>query len=204
MNDIEIFSKKIKSKFLLNYDLKKSNWFNIGGLTKVFFKPDDLNELILFLKKFGTNHKIFVLGAGSNILFTDKNYNGFVIKLGKNFNNISLLPNNIIVAGCAVTDRKLSEFALENSISGFEFLSCIPGTVGGGLKINSGCFGHEFKDILVSVQAIDRNANILTIPASKIDFKYRESPLDKNLIFLSASFRGEKKIKLKYLKKWKN
>ena len=83
MNDIEIFSKKIKSKFLLNYDLKKSNWFNIGGLTKVFFKPDDLNELILFLKKFGTNHKIFVLGAGSNILFTDKNYNGFVIKLGK-------------------------------------------------------------------------------------------------------------------------
>jgi len=196
MNDIEIFSKKIKSKFLLNYDLKKSNWFNIGGLTKVFFKPDNLNELILFLKKFGTNHKIFILGAGSNILFTDKKYNGFVIKLGKNFNNISLLPNNIIVAGCAVTDRKLSEFALENSISGFEFLSCIPGTVGGGLKINSGCFGREFKDILVSVQAIDRNGNILTIPASKINFKYRESPLDKSLIFLSASFKGEKKNKI--------
>ena len=195
MNDIEIFSKKIKSKFLLNYDLKKSNWFNIGGLTKVFFKPDNLNELILFLKKFGTNHKIFVLGAGSNILFTDKKYNGFVIKLGKNFNNISLLPNNIIVAGCAVTDRKLSEFALENSLGGFEFLSCIPGTIGGGIKMNAGCFNREFKDILVSIQVVNKLGQVLTIPAKDINFKYRDSGLSEDLIFLSASFKGYKKNK---------
>ena len=105
------------------------------------------------------------------------------------------MPNNIIVAGSGVTDKKLSNFALENEIGGFEFLSCIPGTVGGGLKINSGCFGKEFKDILLSVQVIDRNGEIITIPASNIKFGYRHSPLDKNLIFLSASFQGIKKEK---------
>ena len=80
---------------------------------------------------------------------------------------------------------------MENDIGGLEFLSCIPGTVGGGLKINSGCFGKEFKDILLSVQAIDKNGNMKTIPSSQINFGYRKSPLDKDLIFLSASFKGE-------------
>ncbi len=195
INDLKNFSKNVKSKFVFNYDLKKTNWFNIGGLSKVFFKPDTLNELILFLKKFGSKEKIFVLGAGSNVLISDKTFNGIVIKLGKNFNNISKLPNDIIVAGSAVSDRKLSEFAMENNIGGFEFLSCIPGTIGGGLKINSGCFGKEFKDILLSIQAVDYNGSIITIPASKIQFGYRSSPLDKSLIFLSASFKGEKKNK---------
>ena len=195
LDKLEEFSKKIISKISFNYNLKKSNWFNIGGNTKVYFKPDILDDLVLFLKKFGTEEKIFLLGAGSNILFTDKTFNGIVIKLGKNFNNISILPNNIIVAGSAVTDKKLSEFAMENNIGGFEFLSCIPGTIGGGLRINSGCFGREFKDILVSIQAIDRKGNIKTIPSSSINFGYRQSPIDKQLIFLSASFQGKQKEK---------
>ena len=190
------FSKKINSKFELDFDVKKLNWFNIGGLVKAFFKPNNLEDLILFLKTFGESEKIFILGAGSNILFTDKKFDGVVIKLGSNFSNISLLPNNVIVAGSAATDKKLSDFAMENCISGLEFLSCIPGTVGGGLKINSGCFGREFKDVLLSVQAIDRKGVIKTIPASKIEFGYRYSPLDKDLIFLSASFKGIKKDKL--------
>ena len=194
------FSKEITSKLLFDYDLKNSNWFNIGGSTKVFFKPDSLNDLSLFLKKINKKKKFFVLGAGSNILLSDKIYDGYVIKLGKNFSNISLLPNNIIVAGSATSDKKLSEFAMENNIGGFEFLSCIPGTVGGGIKINSGCFGKEFKDILVSVQAIDLNGSMITIPASKIDFDYRKNSFDKNLIFLSASFKGERKNKSEILK----
>ena len=191
----ENFEKKIKGTLLLNYDLKKTNWFNIGGTAKVYFKPDSLNELILFLKEFGKTEKILILGAGSNILISDNMYDGIVIKLGKNFSNISLLPNKTIIAGSATTDKKLSEFAMENNIGGLEFLSCIPGTVGGGLRINSGCFGREFKDILLSVQAIDKYGNMRTIPSSQIDFGYRKSPLDKDLIFLSASFKGEYKEK---------
>ena len=204
---LESFSNKINSKFLFDYDLKKSNWFNIGGKAKCYFKPDTLDDLVLFLKKFGEKERVFVLGAGSNILMTDKKFDGVVIKLGRNFSNLSLLPNKIIVAGSAVTDKKLSEFAMENNIGGFEFLSCIPGTVGGGLRINSGCFGSEFKDILVSVQVIDKKGNIKTIPCSSIKFGYRQSPLDKDFIFLSASFKGKIKEKNeieKIVKKLKN
>ena len=192
-NKIEEFAKHIKSELKFDYNLKKLNWFNIGGDAKVFFKPDNLDDLVTFLKIFGKSEKIFVLGAGSNILITDNKFDGFVVKLGKNFSNISLLPNNIIVAGSAVSDKNLSNFAMENNIGGFEFLSCIPGTIGGGLRINSGCFGKEFKDILLSVQVIDRKGVIKTIPSSKIKFGYRHSPLDKDLIFLSASFQGKKK-----------
>ena len=192
-NKIEVFAKQIKSELKFDYNLKKLNWFNIGGDAKVFFKPDNLDDLVTFLKTFGKSEKIFVLGAGSNILITDNKFDGFVVKLGKNFSNISLLPNNIIVAGSAVSDKNLSNFAMENNIGGFEFLSCIPGTIGGGLRINSGCFGKEFKDILLSVQVIDRKGVIKTIPSSKIKFGYRHSPLDKDLIFLSASFQGKKK-----------
>ena len=197
IDKLENFSKQIKGKLVFNYDLKKTNWFNIGGKTKVYFKPESLGELISFLKEFSNTEKFFILGAGSNILINDEIFNGVVIKLGKNFSNISLLPNKTIVAGSATTDKNLSEFALENNISGLEFLSCIPGTIGGGLRMNSGCFKKEFKDILVSVQAINRMGKILTISASKIKFSYRGNDLDKDLIFLSASFKGEFKEKRK-------
>ena len=207
IDKLENFSKQIKGKLVFNYDLKKTNWFNIGGKTKVYFKPESLNELISFLKEFGKTEKFFILGAGSNILINDGIFNGVVIKLGKNFSNISLLPNKTIVAGSATSDKNLSSFALENNISGLEFLSCIPGTVGGGLRMNSGCFKKEFKDILVSVQAVDRMGKVLTIPVSKIKFSYRGNDLDKDLIFLSASFKGEFKEKRKiqeYMKVIKN
>ena len=207
IDKLENFSKQIKGKFFFNYDLKKTNWFNIGGKAKVYFKPESLNELISFLKEFGKTEKFFILGAGSNILINDGIFNGVVIKLGKNFSNISLLPNKTIVAGSATSDKNLSSFALENNISGLEFLSCIPGTVGGGLRMNSGCFKKEFKDILVSVQAVDRMGKVLTIPVSKIKFSYRGNDLDKDLIFLSASFKGEFKEKRKiqeYMKVIKN
>jgi len=135
------------------------------------------------------------LGAGSNTLISDNVYEGIVIKLGKNFSNISILPNDIIVAGSACLDKKLSDFALENAVGGFEFLACIPGTIGGGLKMNAGCFNREFKDILMSIQAIDREGRVLTIPTSKIMFEYRGNDLPENLIFLSASFKGHNKDK---------
>ena len=197
IDELKNFANTIKGKLNFNYDLKKSNWFNIGGKTKAYFKPDSLNELVVFLKKFGNKGKILTLGAGSNVLINDKTFDGVIIKLGKNFSNISVLPNKTIIAGSATTDKKLSEFASENNIGGLEFLACIPGTVGGGLRMNSGCFEKEFKDVLLSVQAIDKNGKVLTIPSSKIKFGYRENDLDKDLIFLSASFRGEFKEKQK-------
>ncbi len=192
--------KKILKEFNDNvkfeHDLKKKNWFNIGGKSKVFFKANNLRELINFLKVLENKEKIFVLGAGSNTLIKDELFDGVVIKFSKNFNKISLMREDIIIAGSAVLDNSLSDFAMNNNLSGFEFLSCIPGTIGGGIKMNAGCFGKEFKDILLSVQSIDKVGNIITIPSKDINFEYRKNNLSDDLIFLSASFRGKKGIAL--------
>tara|TARA_A100001234_G_scaffold35756_1_gene28065 strand:+ start:1977 stop:2885 length:909 start_codon:yes stop_codon:yes gene_type:complete len=180
------------SNVIFEHDLKKKNWFNIGGKSKIFFKADNLKELINFLKKLQKKERIFILGAGSNTLISDNLFNGAVIKLSKNFNNISLLGEDILIAGSAVLDKALSDFAIKNELSGFEFLSCIPGTVGGGIRMNAGCFGREFKDILISIQAIDQMGNVITIPSKDIRFEYRKNNLPDDLIFLSASFKGKK------------
>ena len=187
-NLLKEFGENVK----FEYDLKKKNWFNIGGKTKIFYKANDLKDLVNFLKKIDGREKIFILGAGSNTLISDNLYDGIVIKLSKNFNNITLLGDDIIIAGSAVLDKSLSEFAINNSLGGFEFLSCIPGSIGGGIKMNAGCFGKEFKDILLSIQAIDKKGNISTIQSKDIRFEYRNNDLSNELIFLSASFKGIK------------
>ena len=192
--DIEKFSNDYKISMNFDYSLKNYNWFNIGGKTKVFFKAETLNDLSKFMKLFGKKINFFSLGAGSNILVKDSGFNGVTIKLGKSFSNISLLNNETIIAGSAALDHQVSNFAKNNGIGGLEFLSCIPGSIGGGIRMNSGCYGTEFKDILLSVQVIDNNGIIYTIPASKINFEYRKNNLSKDLIFLSASLKGQKKI----------
>ena len=191
IDELKKFSESINGKIIFDYDLKKTNWLNIGGIAKGFFKPESLKEIVEFLKRFGEKEKIFILGAGSNILVNDNFFDGIVIKLGKNFSNISLLSNDTLVAGSATSDKKLAEFAAKNNIGGLEFLSCIPGTIGGGIRMNSGCFKKEFKDIVLSVQAIDKIGQVLTIPSSKIKFNYRKTNLDKSLIFLSATLKGQ-------------
>ena len=196
--NIKNFGNKFKNfsaGINFNHSLKNLNWFNIGGNVNVYFRPDTLKDLIEFLKLCNSEEKLFFLGAGSNVLFKDNTFEGIVIKLSKNFSKISLLNENTIIAGSGTLDKSLSDFALENGLSGFEFLSCIPGTVGGGIRMNSGCFNREFKDILISVQAINRLGEILTIPAKEIIFDYRSCNLPKDLIFLSASFKGNKKHK---------
>ena len=201
---IDELKKKLKNyeaNIFYNTDLKKKNWFNIGGKAKVFYKANELKNLVGFLKVLNNKEKIHILGAGSNTLITDEIFDGVVIKLGENFNKLSVLHSNIIISGAAVLDKKLADFAAENNLSGFEFLACIPGTIGGGLRMNAGCFGKEIKDILISVQAIDKIGNILTIPANKINFEYRDVNLPDNLIFLSASFKGENQNSKKILEK---
>ena len=195
ISDIEKNSDKFTGKVYFDYDVSKLNWFNIGGKTKIYFKPETLKDLTSFLSIYKNRGKIFIIGAGSNVLFKDDKFEGVIIKLSKNFSNISMLKDNIIVAGSSVLDRTISNYAMENGIGGFEFLSCIPGTIGGGIRMNSGCFDKEFKDILISVQALEKSGKIITIPSKEILFKYRSCNLSKDLIFLSASFQGEKKDK---------
>jgi UDP-N-acetylmuramate dehydrogenase len=189
-NELKKILQEFEENVIYEADLKKKTWFNIGGKAKVFFNANELKDLVKFLKTLNNKEKIYVIGAGSNTLITDEIFDGVVIKLGKNFNRLSILNSDVIISGTGVKDKKLSEFAADNGLSGFEFLFCIPGTVGGAIKMNAGCFGTEIKDLLISVQALDRKGNIITIPAKEIKFEYRNNNLSEDLIFLSASFKG--------------
>ena len=201
INDIEKLVSDIDGDIFFNHDLKKLNWFNIGGKAEIFFKPNTLKSLVEFLNIYSKRGKIFILGAGSNVLINDTLFPGVIIKLGRNFSNISILNENLIVAGCATSQKNLSEYAKENNLGEMEFLSCIPGSVGGGIRMNSGCFEKEFKDILVSVQYIDFNGIVKTINSKNINFEYRGTNLPKDVIFLSATFKGMKKNKNKIQEK---
>ena len=188
------FSKNIKGKLRFDYCLKNHTWFNIGGNAKIFFVPETLAELGDFLLNIKKDHNnLFIMGAGSNLLISDNTKDRIFIKLGKNFNKLSLTKDNVVIAGCSILDKNVSDFACENHLSGLEFLSCIPGSVGGGIRMNSGCFGTEFKDVLLSVQVMDFNGRVYTINSKDINFDYRKTDLSKNLIFLSASFKTIKK-----------
>ena len=198
---MEKYFEGLEGKISYKYNLKNINWFNIGGVVEVFFKPKNLNDLVNLRKNTKKEKKLHIIGAGSNLLISDKGINGIAIKLGSNFSNISKIDDTTLIAGASTIDRKLSEYAMENEISGFEFLSCIPGTIGGGIKMNSGCFENEFKDIIISVQALDENGKILSIPKEKIKFSYRKTDLNPNLIFLSATFKGQKGKKNKIKEK---
>ena len=195
LNDIESYKLKHNLELYFDFDIKKLNWFNIGGKSKIFFKPKNLKELKDFLTLYSNRGKIFVLGMGSNVLFRDSIYDGVVIKLGNNFSSISKLKNDTIIVGSSCSQKKFSNFAMENEISGFEFMSCIPGSIGGGLKMNSGCFGNEFKDNLISLQCMNLDGILKVIPSQKITFNYRNVELDEDLIFLSATFKGNKSNK---------
>ena len=195
---------RISGRIQFHENLSKYSWFNLGGPAKVVFKPMNLNELSIFLKNIKEFDKIKVLGVGSNTLIRDGGFNGFIIKLGKSFSHLSLLNKNTVIAGASALDKNVSNFAFENSLTGFEFLSCIPGTIGGGVRMNSGCYGEDIEKILVSVQVMDFQGKMKVIYSSDIKFSYRGCNLGDNLIFVSATFKGKSDNKLNIQKKINN
>jgi UDP-N-acetylmuramate dehydrogenase len=191
--------KKISGQILFNESLSKYSWFNLGGPAKVIFKPKNLHELSFFLKNLKGKNRIKVLGGGSNTLIRDKGFDGIIIKLGKPFSHLTLFNETTIIAGVSALEKSVSNFALVNSIAGLEFLSCIPGTIGGGIRMNSGCYGYDISKALVSVQVMDLSGKIRVINSSNIKFSYRSCDLEDNLIFISATFKGivDKNINIK-------
>ena len=188
--------KKLLQKFdnNLRKDVNLSNysWFNLGGNAEYFYKADDKNQLLEVLAEVKKNKlKTTILGAGSNILFRDNGVKGVVIKLGKSFSYTNLLKENVIEAGAATLDRKVSNFAKEKNLKNLEFLSCIPGSVGGAIIMNSGCYESEISKVLLSIQAIDKDKlSEVEIEKKDIKFLYRGTNLPDNLIITAAKFKG--------------
>ena len=185
---IKKFSKNVST----NIELSKYSWFNLGGPAELFFKPENKNQLIEFLKHSKENKlKITVLGAGSNTLIRDEGIKGVVIKLGPNFSKIELINENTLQVGAATLDRKISNFAKENGIGSLEFLSCIPGSIGGAVIMNSGCYGCDISKVLTSITVIDiQNCVEKQIPRKDIDFFYRGTNLPPNLIITAVKLKG--------------
>ena len=203
--------KKFGKNIFFQEDLSKYSWFNLGGPANILFKPKSIEQLKNFLNYINNSLEITFLGAGSNTLIRDGGFGGVVIKLSPKFSYIKQIEENVLEVGAATLDKNLSRYAAENSIINFEFLSCIPGSVGGTIRMNSGCYGNEISDILISVQAMDLKGNLTELKRDKIKFVYRGNDLPKDLIFLSARFHAKKgdvnlineKIK-KYSKEKKN
>ncbi len=185
---IKKFCKNISN----NTKLSNYSWFNLGGPAEYLFKPKNKLQLIEFLKENKKNKlKITILGAGSNTLIRDNGIKGAVIKLGSNFSYIKLLNKETIEVGAATLDRKVSNFSRDNGIGNLEFLSCIPGSIGGAVIMNSGCYGYEISKSLVSIKVIDiKDCKEKEIKREQIKFFYRGTNLPSEFIILSVKLKG--------------
>ena len=188
---------KIKDRLKENYSLSKQTWFQTGGKADYFYQAKDSQDLKNILNILPIDVPIYILGAGSNLLIRDGGFRGIIIKLGKGFNNLNI-KNDIIVAGSAILDTTLSKYALQNSIKNLEFLIGIPGKIGGAVKMNSGCFGMEIKDIINGVVVINRNGEEIYLEKDSLNFQYRGSSVDQNTIikeiFFEVNYGNQKEI----------
>ena len=186
------FIKKFGTNFSEKVKLSNYSWFNLGGEAEYFFKPKDITQLLQILEEATKkNLKITILGAGSNTLFRDKGVKGVVIKLGRSFSYTKLINKEIIEVGAATLDRKVADFAKDNNICNLEFLACIPGSIGGAIVMNSGCYNNDISKILLSIQAVDKKKlKQIEIKKDDIEFVYRGSNLSDDLIITSVRLRG--------------
>ena len=178
--------KNLKSKIYFDYNIGKHTWFKTGGNAKIFVIAENSSELEIIFNEI-ENENFYILGAGSNLLIRDKGFNGIIIKLGKEFNNINITDDKLEV-GASTLDINLSKFAYQNSIEGLEFYSGIPGSLGGAVKMNAGCFGSETKDSIHSIEIFNKKFEKKTLLKKDINLSYRSSNIKSDQIILKAYF----------------
>lgn len=185
---------KIRGIYKINYNLAHLTWFKIGGAADVFFKPADVQDLQDFLQANSKDTKlpVSIIGAGSNIIIRDGGIEGVVVKLGQGFTDITLNSDGHIEAGAGCLNFNLAKFAEKTGIQCLEFLIGIPGTVGGGIAMNAGSYGSEYKDLVISVHALDHMGNSYQFNNQEIGFGYRHNSLPHNLIFTKVVMKAEK------------
>ena len=181
-------SNNLKSNFILDYDIYKSTWFRAGGKADIFCLVEDENELETILNHIG-GISYSIIGAGSNLLIRDRGYRGLIIKLGKSFNQLSIKDNKILV-GASILDANLAKFSYLHSIKNFEFFSGIPGSIGGAVKMNAGCFGTETKDVLFNVNIMKKSGKKVIIKKDSLNFSNRKSNIENDIV-ISAQFNFE-------------
>jgi UDP-N-acetylmuramate dehydrogenase len=181
----------VRGRYSEKTPLSSVTWFRVGGPAEVVYKPSSIQDLSLFLREKPSNIPVQVIGVGSNLLVRDGGVKGVVLRLGKGFTNIMVDGTNLEV-GAGMLDRNVALTARDEGIGGLEFLCGIPGTIGGALRMNAGCYGTEIKDVLEYAIAMDIKGQLHRLSAAECGFTYRHCSVPQDWIFISACFKGHK------------
>ncbi len=181
---------ELRGRLLANQPLGEFTWFRVGGPAQAFFMPDSEDDLAYFLRNTPAEIAVTVIGAGSNLIVRDGGVPGVVVRLGRGFNDSRCEDNHRVVAGTAMLDVMAARAAQKAGIAGLAFLSGIPGTIGGALRMNGGAYGGEIKDILIEARGIDRQGNIRSFSNADMGFSYRHCSVPDDVIFTAAVFQG--------------
>lgn len=180
---------KVRGIYRENVELK--TWFDVGGKAEILFRPADISDLQYFLQNRPKEIAINILGAASNVIIRDEGVKGVVIRLGGNFAKTSS-DGELIKVGAATLCGNVALFSKNEAIANLEFLSGIPGSIGGAIAMNGGCYGSDMSQILVSAKAIDFDGNLHELKNSDFGFYYRGNKISQNLIFVEALLKGKK------------
>jgi UDP-N-acetylmuramate dehydrogenase len=181
---------KVRGRLTVDARIGPMTWFRVGGPAEVLFRPADVEDLAEFLKELPPEIPVTVIGVGSNLLVRDGGIPGVTIRLGGSFAGVGPAGGGEIRAGAGALDLNVAFTAAEAGIAGLEFLSGVPGTIGGGLRMNAGAYGSEIRDVLVEATAVDRNGAIHRVPAIELGLSYRHSDAPDDWIFVGAILRG--------------
>jgi len=180
-----------RGQLLRGESLAPFTWFRVGGPADALFLPADADDLASFLGALPAHVPVLPIGVGSNVIVRDGGVEGVVIRLaGRAFAQIEPLADARIRVGAGALDSMLAKGAAKAGIAGLEFYVGVPGTIGGALTMNAGCYGRETKDVLVEATALDRNGKRITLSNADFGFTYRRNALPPGLIFLDATFQG--------------
>lgn len=182
---------QVRGRINFGTNLGRMTWFRVGGDAEVLFRPADEEDLAFFLSTLPEDVPVTVMGVGSNLLVRDGGIPGVVIRFGGPFAEARSLGENRIEAGAGTLDTSVAMLALEFGITGMEFLSGIPGTIGGALRMNAGAYHREMKDIFVEATALDRQGKRHVLDAESMQFAYRRCGVPENWLFTRAVLQGE-------------
>ena len=190
--DLKARMPELRGRLLANQPLGEFTWFRVGGPAQAFFMPDNEDDLAYFLRNLPAEIAVTVIGAGSNLIVRDGGVPGVVVRLGRGFNDIACEADHRVVTGTAMLDVMVARAAQDAGIAGLAFLSGIPGTIGGALRMNGGAYGGETKDVLIEARGVDRQGNIRTYSNAEMGFSYRHCGVPDDVIFTAAVFQGRK------------
>jgi UDP-N-acetylmuramate dehydrogenase len=179
----------VRGRLTENAPLAGITWFRVGGPAEVMFRPADRDDLIAFLANRPADVAVTVIGVGSNLLVRDGGVPGVVIRLGRGFADV-VIHGTTVRAGAATLDLNVAISARDAGVAGLEFLSGIPGTIGGALRMNGGAYGKEMKDATVSAEALDTTGRVHRLSLAELGFTYRHCGVAEDWIFLSAELAG--------------